>query len=215
MVNTARAETAQSEKLLKEANGKIDVLLAEVKALKELVLTSTPSTPNKHLHPQLGTNSHRSSHSRQSSLNQQTFNNIVNNSNNGSVSNLQPQNTSSPSASSINLSVPQNGLTNNKQDRLMVHSMTSLQPLANSAKEKSSFFTKSHKRAPSQNDIQTQPKSLLDKLFQSSNQQKKEKYDKSQNDSNLINESVNENTENNSRASIQLNEIAEVILSHR
>ena len=32
MVNTAKAETAQAEKLLKEANGKIDVLQAEVKA---------------------------------------------------------------------------------------------------------------------------------------------------------------------------------------
>ena len=31
----------------------IDVLQAEVTALKTLVITSTPSMPNKHLHPQL------------------------------------------------------------------------------------------------------------------------------------------------------------------
>lgn len=31
----------------------IDVLQAELKALKQLVLTSTPSSPNKHLHPQI------------------------------------------------------------------------------------------------------------------------------------------------------------------
>ena len=53
MVNEAKDETALSNKLLNEANGKIDVLEAEVRALKELVITSTPSEPNKHLHPQL------------------------------------------------------------------------------------------------------------------------------------------------------------------
>ena len=31
----------------------IEVLNAEVQALKELVLTSTPSEPNRHLHPQI------------------------------------------------------------------------------------------------------------------------------------------------------------------
>ena len=31
----------------------IDILQAEVTALKELVITSTPSAPNRHLHPQL------------------------------------------------------------------------------------------------------------------------------------------------------------------
>lgn len=31
----------------------IEVLQAEVVALKQLVLTSTPSSPNKHLHPQI------------------------------------------------------------------------------------------------------------------------------------------------------------------
>ena len=31
----------------------VEVLQAEVSALKQLVLTSTPSSPNKHLHPQI------------------------------------------------------------------------------------------------------------------------------------------------------------------
>ena len=53
MVHEAKDETAQSNKLLNEANGKIDVLEAEVQALKALVLTSTPSEPNKHLYPHL------------------------------------------------------------------------------------------------------------------------------------------------------------------
>lgn len=53
MVNTAKEETVQTGKLLQEAQNKVDVLEAEVKALKELVITSTPSTPNRHLHPQL------------------------------------------------------------------------------------------------------------------------------------------------------------------
>ncbi|KAK7486622.1 hypothetical protein BaRGS_00022147, partial [Batillaria attramentaria] len=39
--------------LFEEANRMIEVLQAEVVALKQLVLTSTPSTPNKHLHPQI------------------------------------------------------------------------------------------------------------------------------------------------------------------
>lgn len=149
MVNTARAEAAQSEKLLKEANGKIEVLQAELKALKDIVITSTPSTPNKHLHPQLGT----TSHSRKSSLNQQQFNTII-----------EPVIThSTPSNSNNNL---------NQVPKLSIpHSATTLQPFNN--KEKNSFFiNKSHKRAPSHNDIQIQSKSLLDKLFQSSSSSK-------------------------------------------
>lgn len=35
------------------SGSKIDVLQAEVTALKTLVLTSTPSSPNRQLHPQL------------------------------------------------------------------------------------------------------------------------------------------------------------------
>ncbi|XP_069383978.1 guanine nucleotide exchange factor for Rab-3A isoform X4 [Paralichthys olivaceus] len=53
MVNEANVKQAAAEKQLKEAQGKIDVLQAEVTALKTLVLTSTPSSPNRQLHPQL------------------------------------------------------------------------------------------------------------------------------------------------------------------
>lgn len=53
MVNDANVKQAAAEKQLKEAQGKIDVLQAEVTALKTLVLTSTPSSPNRQLHPQL------------------------------------------------------------------------------------------------------------------------------------------------------------------
>ncbi|KAM3609476.1 uncharacterized protein V6R79_015449 [Siganus canaliculatus] len=53
MVNEANVKQAAAEKQLKEAQGKIDVLQAEVTALKALVLTSTPSSPNRQLHPQL------------------------------------------------------------------------------------------------------------------------------------------------------------------
>ncbi|XP_077600264.1 guanine nucleotide exchange factor for Rab-3A isoform X1 [Stigmatopora nigra] len=53
MVREANVKQAGSEKQVKEAQGKIDVLQAEVTALKSLVLTSTPSSPNRQLHPQL------------------------------------------------------------------------------------------------------------------------------------------------------------------
>ncbi|XP_067356125.1 guanine nucleotide exchange factor for Rab-3A isoform X2 [Channa argus] len=53
MVREANVKQAGAEKQLKEAQGKIDVLQAEVTALKTLVLTSTPSSPNRQLHPQL------------------------------------------------------------------------------------------------------------------------------------------------------------------
>ncbi|XP_077066103.1 guanine nucleotide exchange factor for Rab-3A isoform X2 [Siphateles boraxobius] len=53
MVREANVKQAAAEKQLKEAQGKIDVLQAEVSALKTLVLTSTPSSPNRQLHPQL------------------------------------------------------------------------------------------------------------------------------------------------------------------
>ena len=42
-----------AEKVSVEANMKIEGLETEVAALKTLVLTSTPSQPNKHLHPQV------------------------------------------------------------------------------------------------------------------------------------------------------------------
>ncbi|XP_057183429.1 guanine nucleotide exchange factor for Rab-3A isoform X2 [Triplophysa rosa] len=53
MVREANVKQATAEKQLNEAQGKIDVLQAEVSALKTLVLTSTPSSPNPQLHPQL------------------------------------------------------------------------------------------------------------------------------------------------------------------
>jgi len=53
MVHEANIKAAASEKALKEARMQVDVLQAEVNALKTLVITSTPSRPNAHLHPQL------------------------------------------------------------------------------------------------------------------------------------------------------------------
>ncbi|XP_029770604.1 guanine nucleotide exchange factor for Rab-3A isoform X5 [Suricata suricatta] len=53
MVREANTKQAASEKQLEEARGKIDMLQAEVTALKTLVLTSTPASPNRELHPQL------------------------------------------------------------------------------------------------------------------------------------------------------------------
>ncbi|XP_070686266.1 guanine nucleotide exchange factor for Rab-3A [Pempheris klunzingeri] len=62
MVNEANVKQAAAEKQLKEAQGKIDVLQAEVTALKTLVLTSTPSSPNRQLHPQLQSSGTRGAH---------------------------------------------------------------------------------------------------------------------------------------------------------
>ncbi|XP_064423399.1 guanine nucleotide exchange factor for Rab-3A isoform X4 [Latimeria chalumnae] len=53
MVREANTKQAVAEKQLKEAQGKIDMLQAEVTALKTLVITSTPSSPNPELHPQI------------------------------------------------------------------------------------------------------------------------------------------------------------------
>ncbi|XP_062576289.1 guanine nucleotide exchange factor for Rab-3A-like isoform X2 [Saccostrea cucullata] len=55
MVQDANVKRMHSEKLLREAHQQIEVLQAEVVALKQLVLTSTPASPNKHLHPQIAT----------------------------------------------------------------------------------------------------------------------------------------------------------------
>lgn len=54
MVREANEKQAAAEKALKESQMKVEVLTAEVAALKTLVLTSTPSSPNPHLHPQIG-----------------------------------------------------------------------------------------------------------------------------------------------------------------
>ncbi|CAN9499388.1 unnamed protein product [Ophioblennius macclurei] len=62
MVREANVKQAAAEKQLKEAQGKIDVLQAEVTALKTLVLTSTPSSPNRQLHPQLQSSGSRGAH---------------------------------------------------------------------------------------------------------------------------------------------------------
>lgn len=52
MVREANIKQAAAERALKESTMKVDVLTAEVAALKTLVLTSTPSKPNLHLHGQ-------------------------------------------------------------------------------------------------------------------------------------------------------------------
>uniref|UniRef100_F7BVX9 RAB3A interacting protein n=1 Tax=Ornithorhynchus anatinus TaxID=9258 RepID=F7BVX9_ORNAN len=51
MVREANVKQATAEKQLKEAQGKIDVLQAEVAALKTLVLSSSPTSPTKEFQP--------------------------------------------------------------------------------------------------------------------------------------------------------------------
>ena len=53
MVGEANIKAAASERSLEEASMKIEGLETEVAALKDIVLTSTPSKPNRHLHPQV------------------------------------------------------------------------------------------------------------------------------------------------------------------
>ena len=53
MVGEANEKRVSTEKSLTEATMKIDGLETEVNALKTMVLTSTPSQPNRHLHPQI------------------------------------------------------------------------------------------------------------------------------------------------------------------
>ncbi len=160
MVNTAKAETAQAEKLLKEANGKIDVLQAEVQALKELVVTATPtsSTPNKHLHSYNGTQkAQKSNHVRQSSWNQQSFTKL--NLNNYEEHNTLASLTASPSTQ--HFSNNQNIFTENGSKAEKNHLS-----ISHSTQSFLKQNTKSHKRISS--DVQT--KSFIDKLFSSSNQ---------------------------------------------
>jgi Rab-3A-interacting protein len=59
MVREANVRQATAERALKECQMKAEVLTAEVAALKTLVLTSTPSRPNPHLHPQIDPQSNR------------------------------------------------------------------------------------------------------------------------------------------------------------
>nr|CAD7402888.1 unnamed protein product [Timema cristinae] len=56
MVREANVRQAAAEKSFKESQMQVEVLVAEVAALKTLVLTSTPSRPNPHLHPQIDPN---------------------------------------------------------------------------------------------------------------------------------------------------------------
>uniref|UniRef100_A0A8D0L217 Uncharacterized protein n=1 Tax=Sphenodon punctatus TaxID=8508 RepID=A0A8D0L217_SPHPU len=49
MVREANIKQATAEKQLKEAQGKIDVLQAEVAALKTLVLSTSPTSPTKEI----------------------------------------------------------------------------------------------------------------------------------------------------------------------
>ena len=53
MVGEANIKAAASERSLAEANLKIEGLETEVAGFKDMVLTSTPSKPNRHLHPQI------------------------------------------------------------------------------------------------------------------------------------------------------------------
>lgn len=53
MVAEEMAKRAHAEKALAESDMKVDGLQTEVSALKTLVITSTPSMPNRHLHPHL------------------------------------------------------------------------------------------------------------------------------------------------------------------
>ncbi|XP_044749200.1 guanine nucleotide exchange factor for Rab-3A-like [Coccinella septempunctata] len=56
MVREANEKQAAAERALRENEMKVEVLMAEVAALKTLVITSTPSRPNPHLHPQIDKN---------------------------------------------------------------------------------------------------------------------------------------------------------------
>lgn len=77
MVQEANVKRASAEKYLAESNMKIDGLETEVAALKTLVLTSTPSQPNRHLHPQLSAMDNKTNGSNQSKSNGQVANNSL------------------------------------------------------------------------------------------------------------------------------------------
>ncbi len=164
MVNTAKAQTAQAEKLLKEANGKIDVLQAEVTALKEIV-----TTKNKQQNQLMSTaTKSQNGHVRQSSLNL-TLNQISKMSLAPTTNSIMPSITCSNSSlnksnSSIVLQVSSDGL-----------------PVSSDIGEKDTKpHVKGHKRGLSHNDIQLQPqpKSFIDKLFHSSTSHKEQEQKK-------------------------------------
>merc|ERR1711981_1350967 len=89
---------ASAEKSLVESNMKIDGLETEVAALKTLVLTSTPSQPNRHLHPQLTAMDGKNNSTCQIKPNGQGSNNSL------LQGNLKPGNNKSPMGSISSLS---------------------------------------------------------------------------------------------------------------
>lgn len=64
IIKTSSIPHSGTERLIPNSPPQIDVLQAEVTALKSLVLTSTPSSPNRQLHPQLQSSGARGSHKR-------------------------------------------------------------------------------------------------------------------------------------------------------
>jgi len=160
MVNTAKAETAQAEKLLKEANGKIDVLQAEVTALKEVVTNNNNNNKQNHHLPQ-GAKS-QNGHVRQSSLNL-TLNQM------SKMSLATAANLTMPSITCSNTSLNKS----NSSIVLQVNS-ESLSVSSEMGDREVKRHVKGHKRGLSHNDIQLQPqpKSFIDKLFNSSTSQK-------------------------------------------
>lgn len=69
----AKIPSAQGRGLLTHVSpSQIDVLQAEVTALKTLVLTSTPSSPNRQLHPQLQSSGTRGAYKLGHSRNKST-----------------------------------------------------------------------------------------------------------------------------------------------
>lgn len=173
MVNTEKAANKQAEKLLKEANGKIDVLQAEVIALKEVV---SSNNQNKHLHPYLAVTQKNANnakgnprHIRQSSLNQQSLNQL-------SKLTLIPTREDfgimpSINCSNTSLNASNNSLNKTQQSTSQLSTSRSEVNFQNPQNLKEPTSVKTHKRGHSQNDIQLQPnKSFIDKLFSSSSQ---------------------------------------------
>jgi cell division protein FtsB len=218
MVNTARAEKAQAEKLLKEANGKIEVIQAEVKALKELVITSTPSAPNKHLLQ--AHKNHQQTHNRQLSLNHQTFN--TNNNNN----NIQKQlNSTAPIELLVN-NPNINGTTNNNSNNNINNSQSFTRQISSIVENKmrhsnssssfsetvnhnncnnSSLSVKTHRRTPSDQ----KPKSLIDKLFETTMSSSTPSNSPPKSSINYNNN--NNNNNNNNETNIQTDQINSIV----
>lgn len=203
MVNTEKAANKQAEKLLKEANGKIDVLQAEVIALKEVV---SSNNQNKHLHPYLAVTQKNANnakgnprHIRQSSLNQQSLNQLAKLS-------LIPTKEDfgvMPSINCSNTSLNASNSSLNKQQQQSNSQLSTSRSevnFQNSQNLKEPSSVKTHKRGHSQNDIQLQPnKSFIDKLFSSTSQSNShQNYEK------IIVNSLDSNECSKSQQSLQL-----------